>query len=148
MADEKPVQIDYRKDDQPPKRPPWRLIRIILILSAVLPLTLMNLRSPRVSGWIGYLIPVTSLLFICFLVAVEIWTYWRGEDPDSGEFETTQVDQPAGTVRRAYPSNRTFRGSVFSGVEVGCVGATILVVFTVLCAFSLLAMAWWPHLHR
>ena len=50
--------------------------------------------------------------------------------------------------RPAYPTHRIFRGSVFCGVEVGCVCATILIIFTVLCAFSLLAIAWWPNFHR
>jgi len=148
MSEKEPAQLDYRKNDPPPKRAPWRFIRIVLILSAALLLTLMNLGRPRVSGWIGYLFPLTSLVFICFLLVAEIWACLVGEEPGQDQPDPTNADQKVGTVRHSYPAPRILRGSVFSGVQVGCVGATILIVFTVLCAFGLLAVVWWPYIHR
>jgi hypothetical protein len=150
MAEKEPIELDYRKNDPPRRRANWRFIRVIVVLIAALVLTVMLLRRPIVGGWIGYLFPVISLIFICFLVSAEVWIYWRGEEDEVGadELDSTGGKQSGGEVRRSYPASRVLRGSVFGGVEVGCVGATILVIFTVLCAASLLAMVWWPYLHK
>ena len=150
MAEKEPVELEYRKSEPPRRHGTWRFIRVIVILCAVLVLTVMLVRRPMVRGWIGYLFPVTSLVFICFLMGAEVWIHWRGEEAEVGadESDSTGGKQSGGDMHHSYPVSRVLRGSVFGGVEVGCVGATLLVIFTVLCAASLLAMVWWPYLHK
>jgi len=150
MAEKEPVQLDYRKSDPARRRGTWRFIRVIVVLIAALVLTVLLLRRPMVRGWIGYLFPVISLVFICFLVSAEVWIYWRGEEDEVGDdqSDSTGGKRSGGVVRGSYPTSRVLRGSVFGGVEVGCVGATFLVIFIVLCAAGLLAMVWWPYLHK
>jgi hypothetical protein len=125
-------------------------VRSILLLCAVLAFALVLLRRPVVNGWIGYLRPGFYLLVATVLLFFQIRDFLRGdgEEDASGSGDQVNLDGSKTTRSVTVSNSRIMRGSVFGGVEVGCVGATFLVIFTVLCAAGLLAMVWWPYLHK
>jgi hypothetical protein len=147
MAEDNPVQLDYGKS-KPPQRSPWRFVRSVLVLCTALALTLMILRTPIVGGWIGKLVPVTSLVLIGALLILHIWSFLRGDSDVEEGSSTGPKDSVDATYAHSCPAGGSLGigASTFSGAQVGCAGAAFLIIFTVLCVFGLLAMVWWPYI--
>lgn len=147
MAEDNRVQLEYGKS-KPPQRSPWRFVWSILILCVALALTLSMLRTPIVGGWIGKLMPATSLVLIGALLIFQVWTFLRGNS-DAEESSSSGADVSSeSSYPHSYPAGGSLGigASTFRGAQVGCAGATFLVIFTVLCVLGLLAMVWWPYI--
>lgn len=73
------------------------------------------------------------------------------DDPGISDVASNTVSTGRSTSNRfgrPYSGTLGIGSGTFSGVDIGCVGAVILVVLTVGGVFGLLAMAWWTVLKK
>ncbi|HEY8747342.1 MAG TPA: hypothetical protein VIM11_05170 [Tepidisphaeraceae bacterium] len=151
MVKKEPIQLDYGKSTPPP-RPPRKFVGSLIFPVLLLVAALITFRSRTVNSWIGYVRPALLVVIVCLMIATRCWDYLHPSEDDGNPDQTDADGSSSASNRRAHPTlgggTLGIGAGTFRGVQVGCVGGAVLVVFTVLCVFSLLLMVWWPYLHK